>query len=93
MNVRTSLNILKTKVDDLDFGKLKTDPADFKKLSDVAANEVVKNTQFNTLRKKVNCLEKKTPDATTLIYLNQYNTYKQNLEKKMEMLIKNTRYA
>ena len=44
MTVRTSLNILKTKVDDLDFGKLKTDPADVKKLSDVVANEVVKDT-------------------------------------------------
>ena len=26
----------------------------------------------------------KIPDATTLIQINQYNTYKQNLEKKIE---------
>ena len=25
--------------------------------------------------------EKKTPDATTLVYINQYNADKQNLEK------------
>ena len=58
-----------------------------RKLSDVVDNEVVKNTKFNTLKTKVNILEKKIPDATTLIHINQYNTIKQNLEKKM-MLIK-----
>ena len=29
----------------------------------------------------------KIPDATTLIYINQYNTHKQNLEKKVGILI------
>ena len=37
---------------------------------------------------KVNSSEKEIPDATTLIHINQYNTDKQNLEKKMKMLIK-----
>ena len=82
VNVPTSLNNLKTKVDDLDVGKLKTVPVDLKKLSDVVANEVVKNTKFNTLKTKVNSLEKKIPDATTLIHINQCNTDKQNLKKK-----------
>ena len=54
-------------------------------------NTVVKNTKFNTLKTKVNILGKKIPDATILIHINQYNTDKQNLEKKLEMLIKNTR--
>ena len=36
----------------------------------------------------VNSLEKKSPDRTTLIHINQYNADKQNLEKKLEMLIK-----
>ena len=40
----TSLNDLKTKVGDLDVGKLKTVPVDLKKLTDVVDNEVVKNT-------------------------------------------------
>ena len=31
---------------------------------------------------KVGSLEKKNPVTTTLIHINQYNTYKQNLEKK-----------
>ena len=35
-----------------------------------------------TLKTKVNSLEKRIPDPTTLIHLSQYNTDKQNLEKK-----------
>ena len=71
VNVPTSLNNLKLKVDDLDFGKLKTIPVDLKKLRDVVDNEVGKNTKLNTLKTKVNNLEKKIPDATTLIHINQ----------------------
>ena len=51
------------------------------KLNDVVDNEVVKNTKFNTPKTKVNDLENKIPDASTLIWLNQYNTDKQNLGK------------
>ena len=60
-------------------------PVNFKKLNDILDDQVVKNTKFNTLKTKIN---KKTPDATILIYINQCNTGKQNLEKKLEMLIK-----
>ena len=42
-NVPTSLNDLKTKVDDLDVGKLKNILVDLKKLNDVVDNEFVKN--------------------------------------------------
>ena len=42
INVRTSFNNLKTKVNGLDAGKLKTTPVDLKKLSDVVDNELVK---------------------------------------------------
>ena len=70
VNVPTSLNNLKTKVHDLD-GKLKTVPADLKKLSDVVDYEIVKNTKFNSLKTKVNNLDRKIPDATTLIHINQ----------------------
>ena len=48
VNVSTSLSNSKTKVDDLDVGKLKTVSEDLKKLSYVVDNEVVKNTKFNT---------------------------------------------
>ena len=69
-NVSTSVNNLKTEVDKLDVGKLKTFPVDLEKINDVADNEVDENTKFNTLRRKVNNLEKKIPDATTLTNIN-----------------------
>ena len=75
--------LLKTKVDGLDVDKLKTIPLDLKRLSDVEDNEVVKNTKFITLKTKVNNLEKKIPDAATLIHINQYNTGKRNLGEKI----------
>ena len=71
------MNNLKTKVEDLDFGKFKTIPVDLKKLSDVVGNEVDKDTKFNTLKTKVNNLDTKVPDTTTLVHINQYNTDKQ----------------
>ena len=49
--------------------------ADYSALTE-NANEVVKNTKFNTLKTKVNSLKKKIPDPTTLIHTNQYNTDK-----------------
>ena len=49
VNVPTSLNSLKAKVDDLDVGKLKTVP-----VGDVVYNKVVKNTKLSTLKTKVN---------------------------------------
>ena len=81
VNVPTSLNNLKTKVDNSDVGILKSVSVDLHKLNDVVDNEVVKNTKFNTPKTKVNDLENKIPDASTLIWLNQYNTDKQNLGK------------
>ena len=50
MNDPAILNDLKTKVDDLDIGKLKAVFIDLKKLNDAVKNEVVKNTKFNTLK-------------------------------------------
>ena len=77
------MNSLKPKVHDLDVDKLKAVPVNLKKLIDVVVNEVVKNVKFNTLKTQVNNLDKKIPDAITLIHINQYNTDKQNLEKKV----------
>ena len=84
VNVSTCLSNLKTKVDDLNVGRLKPVPVDLKKLSNITDNEVAKNIKFNTLNTKVNTLEKKILDATTIIHINQYNIDKQNLEKKVE---------
>ena len=61
---------------------MKIAPVDLKYLSDVVDNEVVKNTEFSTLKTKINYSDKKILDATTLIHINQYNIDKQNLEKK-----------
>ena len=57
--VSTSLNNSKARVDDLDVGTLKTVLINLKELSDVVDNQVVKSTKFNTLKTKVNNLEKK----------------------------------
>ena len=45
-------------------------------------DKFVKNTKFNTLKTKVNKLDKKIPDATTLIQINKSNTDKQNQHPK-----------
>ena len=73
-NVSSSLSNLKTKVENLDLNKLKTVWVDFKKLGDVVSKEVVKQTMCNKLNTKVDNLENKTPDVTTLIHINQYNS-------------------
>ena len=77
-------------MDDLDLTKLKDVPVDLKNLNYVVDNKVVKNTKLNTIETKLNNLDKKIPDATTFIGINQYNAAKQNLENKTgeEMLIK-----
>ena len=66
-NVPTSLNNLKTKVDDLDVGKLKAAPIDLK--SDVVDNQIVKNTKYNTLKTKVIKSDKIVRDTTVFIPL------------------------
>ena len=58
VNVPTSLNNLKTKVNDLDVGKSETLPVDLKNLRDAVDNQIVKNTKLNTLKTKVSNLEK-----------------------------------
>ena len=63
VNVLTSLNNSKLKVDDLVVGKLKTVHVDLEKTSNI----VVKNTKFNKLKAKINHLNKKIPVANNLI--------------------------
>ena len=57
-SVPTSLNNLKIKGDDLHVDKWKTVPVYFKISCDVVDDEVVKNTKFNTIKTKVNNLDK-----------------------------------
>ena len=79
VNVLTTLKNLETKLDDLYVCKLKTVPVDLNTLRDVADNEVVKSKNLNTLKIKVNNIDERNPDATTLIHINQYNTQKNEL--------------
>ena len=83
VTVPTGLNNLKTKVDNLDVDLLKNGPVDLKKLRDIVCKDAVKMTVYNKLNTKVNNLENKIPDATTLIHINQHSTDKQKLEEKM----------
>ena len=89
VNVPTSWNNFKIKVDDLDVDKWKTILVEFKKSSDVVGNQAFKNAKLNTLKTKVNNSKKRKkirnlqiPDVATSIHINQYNPDKQNLEKK-----------
>ena len=81
VNVPTSLN--NAKVDYFDIGKLKAFPVDFKKITDVVDNEVVKKAKSSTLKTRVNKLDKKISDRTTLIHISQCNTDYQSLEEKI----------
>ena len=70
------MNNLKAKEDDLDVGKLKTVHVELKKLIDAVDNQKkhIQHTENKSLENKI-------PDATTLVYISQYDTDKQNLEK------------
>ena len=59
VNVTTSLNNSKTKLYNLDVGKLKTVPLYLMKLSDKVDEKVVENTKLNKLNTQVNNLERK----------------------------------
>ena len=59
VNVPTGLNNLKSKVYELNVGELKIVLKDLKISTDIVKNEVVKNTKFNTLKMKVNKLDKR----------------------------------
>ena len=66
VHVATGLNNLNTKVGKFDVADLKTIP-----ISDVMSKQIVSDTKFNTLNVKINSLEKKIPDASTLVQTNQ----------------------
>ena len=50
---KTNLASLKTEVDKIDVDTLKTVPVDLAKLSDAVKNDVVKKTEYNSLKTKV----------------------------------------
>ena len=54
---KTNLAALKTEGDKIDTDKLKTVPNDLAKLSNVVKNDVVKKTDYNTLKSKVDGID------------------------------------
>ena len=66
VHVATGLNNLNTKVGKFDVADLKAIP-----ISDVMSKQIVNDTKFNTLNAKINSLEKKIPDGSTLVQTNQ----------------------
>ena len=88
--LKKNLANLKTKVDKLDTGKLKTIPVDLSKLSNVVKNEVFKKTEYNKLVNKVNNI-----DTSGFLLKTKYAADKLELEKKIpdtSNLVKKTNY-
>ena len=98
---KTNLSALKTEVDKIDLDKLKTVPDDLAKLSNVVKNEVVKKTDFssnnyvtrtkfstdtNSLDDKIDKVEKKIPDISSLETKRNVTTLVNNLNNRIDNL-------
>ena len=98
---KTNLAALKTGVDKIDTDKLKTVPEDLAKLSNVVKNEVVKKTDFsadtyvtrtkfstdtNALYNKIDKVEKKIPDISSLETKRNVTALVNNLNNKIDNL-------
>ena len=70
-NVPSGSSKVKSKVDKLDIGKLETTPVDLSKVSNVVKNDVIKNTEYEELVKKVNNIN--ATDTSELIKKSDYN--------------------
>ena len=98
---KTNLSALKTEVDKIDVDKLKTVSDDLAKLSNVVKNEVVKKTDFsadtyvtrtkfstdtNALDDKIDKVEKKIPDISSLETKRNVTTLVNNLNNRIDNL-------
>ena len=98
---KTNLAALKTEVDKVDTDKLKTVPDDLAKLSNVVKNEVVKKADFsaddyvkktkfsgdiNSLDDKIDKVEKKIPDVSSLETKRNVTTLVKNLNDRIDNL-------
>ena len=73
-----NLTALKTEVDKIDTDKLKTVPDDLAKLSNVVKNDVVKKTEYNTLKSKVDAV-----DASNYVSRTKYEKDGSEFEDKL----------
>ena len=98
---KTNLAALKTEVDKIDTDKLKTVPDDLAKLSNAVKNKVVKKTDFsaddyvkktrfngdiNSLDDKIDKVEKKIPDVSSLETKRNVTTLAKNLNNRIDNL-------
>ena len=98
---KTNLSALKTEVGKFDADKLKTVPDDLTKLSNVVKSEVVKKTDFsaddyvkktkfsgdiNSLDDKIDKVEKKIPDVSSLETKKNVTTLVKNLNNRIDGL-------
>ena len=98
---KTNLAALKSEVDKIEVDKLKTVPDDLAKLSNVVKNEVVKKTDFssddyvkktkfrgdiNSLDDKIDKVEKKIPDVSSLETKRNVTTLVKNLDNRTDGL-------
>ena len=98
---KTNLSALKAEVDKIDVDKLKAVPDDLAKLSNVVKNEVVKKTDFsaddyvkktkfsgdiNSLDDKIDKVEKKIPDVSSLETKRNVTTLVKNLGNRIDNL-------
>ena len=72
--LKTNLSSLKTDVDKLDIPKLSTVPADLAKLSNKVENDLVEETDFNALEKKVTDNKTEQDDLETKVTSNHLIT-------------------
>ena len=77
-SLNTNLASLKTEADKLNIDKLKVVPTDLSKLSDIVKNDVVKKTEYNSLKTKVDNI-----DNTNFVKKTKYEADGVNLENKI----------
>ena len=80
---KTNLASLKTEVDEIDVGKLKTVPVDLANLRNVVKNDVVKKTEYNKLVAKVNGI-----DTTNFVLKTKYEKDRSDFEDKVNKVDK-----
>ena len=80
---KTNLASLKTVVDKIDTDKLKTVPVPLAKLSSVVKNDVVKKTEYNSLKTKVDNI-----DITNFVLKTKYEKDRSDLEDKISKVDK-----
>ena len=80
---KTNLAALKTEADKIDTDELKTVPDDLAKLSNVVKNKVVKKTDYNTLKSKVDGI-----DISTLITKTNFTASTNVLDDKIDKVEK-----